>query len=54
MYLFAKHFTFCCFEDERKTHNVGTNSMQNTSEYEEPRSSDKRLHENSFDPRSDH
>ena len=33
---------------------IGTKSMQNTSAYEEPRSSGKRLHEYSFDPRSIH
>ena len=31
---------------------IGTKSMQNTSAYEEPRSSGKQLHEYSFDPRS--
>ena len=31
---------------------IGTKSMQNTSAYEEPRSSGKRLHEYSFDHRS--
>ena len=34
--------------------NIGTKSMQNTSAYEEPRSSGKQLHEYSFDPRSIH
>ena len=33
---------------------IGTKSMQNTSAYEEPRSSGKRLHKYSFDPRSIH
>ena len=34
--------------------NIGTKSMQNTSAYEEPRWSSKRLHKYSFDPRSVH
>ena len=33
---------------------IGTKSMQNTSAYEEPRSSGKRLHEYAFDHRSIH
>ena len=35
-------------------HVIGTKSMKTTSAYEEPRSSGKRLHENTFDPRSIH
>ena len=40
------------WQKEKKLPNIGTKSMQNTSAYEELRSSGKQLHEYSFDPRS--